>query len=57
MGMSQPHHAYLLRFPPGLWERLVLQRQLTAIGPEDTMQKMLVTWIERAMRREEQEID
>lgn len=57
MGMSQSHHAYLLRFSPFLWNELVLHRKLTAIGPEDTMQKMLMTWIERALRREEQEID
>ena len=57
MGMSQPHHAYLLRFPPALWERLVLHRQLTAIGRKDTMQAMLVKWIEMGLRREEPEID
>ena len=57
MGMSQPHHAYLLRFPPALWERVKLQHASTAIGRTDTIQAMLLRWIETGLRREEPEID
>lgn len=54
---SWPHRPFLLRFPPFLWKGVKLQNASTAIGRTDTIQAMLLPWIETGLMREEPDVD